>query len=319
MNKWNYIVLSIVLLAASCNTNVQEHKKESGLSINGMMYDVVFPFSDKQDEYLVHAIPHDSSNSTTYIIDTVKKEIIGETYFFDNGPDYFEHGVARFRKEGKIGLINKKGKVMLTPKYESVGIMDGGYGIVGVNCVSEKDGEYTATECMKYGIIDSLGNEKLPLIYESIHTGLLSMSVNFESNDSIERKRTPESMNYHLFKTKTEPCNADELIIYSPFKDEFSYNQRILQSGKYVKDGYELIFYPVSNKKNPTTICYQFKGDNCGKMNGEFNLKALGKFKCIFSDIDETVNINSITPGLCMDDSCKTFCNGSWGSYKKVK
>lgn len=41
-----------------------------------------------------------------------------ETVFFDNGPDYYEEGLSRFLKNGKVGFHDPKGKVVIEPEYD---------------------------------------------------------------------------------------------------------------------------------------------------------------------------------------------------------
>lgn len=41
-----------------------------------------------------------------------------ESVFFDNGPDYYEHGLARFIRNGKVGFHDDQGNVVIEPLYD---------------------------------------------------------------------------------------------------------------------------------------------------------------------------------------------------------
>lgn len=41
-----------------------------------------------------------------------------ESVFFDNGWDYYEQGLARFLKNGKVGFHDKKGNIIIKPEYD---------------------------------------------------------------------------------------------------------------------------------------------------------------------------------------------------------
>lgn len=69
----------------------------------------------------------------TYYID-LKAQPIGP-HFFDNGED-FCNGMAGIYKEGKWGLINSRGEVMIVPRYEAIGEFAEGKLPVSIDSVS---------------------------------------------------------------------------------------------------------------------------------------------------------------------------------------
>lgn len=69
----------------------------------------------------------------------------------------FKDGVAPFYKEGKWGLIDKEGTVILKPKYDVIEEFSEGRAVVGI-------GEYFNK---KYGYIDTNGKEIVPVKYDS--------------------------------------------------------------------------------------------------------------------------------------------------------
>lgn len=224
-----------LLLACNRQSDKQE-KGDNGSSpnlINGVLYDTIITFSHDA-KHLVHALKeNDSIGFIANIIDTTTDQIIGETYWFDNGPDLFSNGVARFKKGNRIGLVNYKGEIVLMPKYQMMGPINAGYAIVGDSCIYEENGEHTSVTCAKYGIIDSAGNEKLPVIYKDIHVGKLPIGVDSNMN---QLPTQPKDMNYHLFYKRNDvPCgdNYKDMIIYAPFSESFWANGKTIFGGVY--------------------------------------------------------------------------------------
>lgn len=75
-------------------------------------------------------------------------------------PVYFQsiahcyHDRVRFKKDNKFGYLNSKGKIVILNNFEEAGSFSNGYSIVKVND--------------KSGIIDTFGNELLPIVYDEI-------------------------------------------------------------------------------------------------------------------------------------------------------
>ena len=94
---------------------------------------------------------HPSFPETEYLVGVVKK---GELFrigkdgsmkfrsvFFDNGPDYYEEGVARFVQqvngEDKIGFHDRKSTVIIPPIYSFASPFRNGYAFVCKGCWEE--------------------------------------------------------------------------------------------------------------------------------------------------------------------------------------
>ncbi len=84
----------------------------------------------------------------------------------DNGPDYFEEGLARFRTGGKIGFFDKKGKVVIQAKYTFARPFSDGLAAVCDSCKEVRQGEYTAVAGGKWGFINTSGALVIPLQFE---------------------------------------------------------------------------------------------------------------------------------------------------------
>ncbi len=80
------------------------------------------------------------------------------TYFFDNGCDYFEEGLARGIVNGKMVYINKLLDVALSPPFEFLTSFDYGHAVVcNGPFITSTDGEHTFRTGGKCGLINKQG------------------------------------------------------------------------------------------------------------------------------------------------------------------
>jgi hypothetical protein len=84
----------------------------------------------------------------------------------DNGPDYFEEGLARFGTGGKIGFFDKKGKVVIQAKYAFARPFSEGLAAVCDSCKEVREAEYTAVAGGKWGFINTHGALVIPHQFE---------------------------------------------------------------------------------------------------------------------------------------------------------
>lgn len=85
------------------------------------------------------------------------------TQSFDNGADYFCHGLARYQLDGKYGYMNKKLEVVVPPSYDFAFPFNGAHGVVCADCRLQPDGEHTAVLCAHCGAVDPQGQLEAPL------------------------------------------------------------------------------------------------------------------------------------------------------------
>ncbi len=82
--------------------------------------------------------------------------------------------------EGKWGVINKKGEVIVPPEYDEISLFREGFAIVAQKDAKESVG-FDFDSKTKYGIIDKEGNEIVPPKYDKIyefHEGLAKVQLN---------------------------------------------------------------------------------------------------------------------------------------------
>lgn len=83
-------------------------------------------------------------------------------YLFDNGPDPFCEGLARFRKDGLFGFFDETGRVVISPRFEWVEPFEEGSARYGKGCRFVPDGEHRRVECTGWGHVDRNGRPVTP-------------------------------------------------------------------------------------------------------------------------------------------------------------
>lgn len=88
---------------------------------------------------------------------------------YDNGPDYFEEGLARFAENGKMGFFNARGKKVIPATYDWATPFRDGLAAVCNGCREVPlDHERMQIDGGSWGMIDPAGKTVLPMIYEKL-------------------------------------------------------------------------------------------------------------------------------------------------------
>ena len=74
-------------------------------------------------------------------------------YIFDNGPDYFEEGLARFVENGKMGFHDNALNIVVPAKYDFVFPFKNGQAKAGTDCHKKQQGEHFSVLCEHWEII----------------------------------------------------------------------------------------------------------------------------------------------------------------------
>ncbi|ANW03992.1 WG repeat-containing protein [Bradyrhizobium icense] len=80
----------------------------------------------------------------------------------DNGPDYFEDGLARSRVGGKIGYIDRKLNLVIPAEYDGAYPFKDGVAVVCTACTIAGEGEHSWYEGGQWGRIDRKGRVVSP-------------------------------------------------------------------------------------------------------------------------------------------------------------
>ena len=84
---------------------------------------------------------------------------IMRTLMYDNGPDYFEEGLVRSLKDGKVGFMDKNLDLIIERKFDFAFPFKNGKAEVCVGCTRNTDGEYSYYEDGVWYYIDTKGKK----------------------------------------------------------------------------------------------------------------------------------------------------------------
>ena len=90
------------------------------------------------------------------LIDNTGKLVL-EVFTYDNGPDYFKEGLARYVKDGKMGFFDENGKIVIQAQFDFVYPFEGGKAQFVSGGKQVSDGEHTKIEGGTAGTIDKNG------------------------------------------------------------------------------------------------------------------------------------------------------------------
>ena len=74
-------------------------------------------------------------------------ELVIRPKIYDNGPDYFSNGLARYVEGELYGYFDESGKIVIEAQYEFAWPFQDGRAQVGEDCQFDSDGEHTLVEC----------------------------------------------------------------------------------------------------------------------------------------------------------------------------
>ncbi len=95
-----------------------------------------------------------------------KGNVIIRPFVFDNGPDYFQEGLARFVKNGKFGFFDKTGKTVIEASFDFAMPFHEGLSAVCAGYKQESDGEHGSIAGCTWGYINKNGKTVINLKYE---------------------------------------------------------------------------------------------------------------------------------------------------------
>jgi hypothetical protein len=87
------------------------------------------------------------------------------THYYDNGPDYFEEGLARTILNGKFGFMDERLKIVIKPSFDFAFPFENGHAIVCNGCRIYKEGEHQTVTGGKWGVINRQGELIIPPRY----------------------------------------------------------------------------------------------------------------------------------------------------------
>jgi len=152
--------------------------KDSLVGVKNQKEDIVVPaqfkiFSNLEDGELVEGetIYFDGvkkgeakeKNAWGYVYDK-KGNFLYRPLFYDNGADYFSEGVRRFVKNGKVGFVDRNGKVVIEPTHDFASPFNYGYTAFCDGCDWEKtEDEHKAIVGGTWGVMNFKGEMATPI------------------------------------------------------------------------------------------------------------------------------------------------------------
>ena len=76
-------------------------------------------------------------------------------FTYDNGPDYFEEGLARFVSEGKMGFFDQALTIQIPARYDFAFPFVEGKAKVGMDCQLRPQGEHHLVSCQQWEMISN--------------------------------------------------------------------------------------------------------------------------------------------------------------------
>ena len=104
----------------------------------------------------VMEFPNDSSYGKWIAIDQ-QQRVLYDIVAIDNGPDYFQEGLVRVKRNEKMGFANQYGQVVIPCAYDFVGWFEAGKAKVALKAQAIKEGEHTRIEAEEWFFIDKQG------------------------------------------------------------------------------------------------------------------------------------------------------------------
>ena len=79
-------------------------------------------------------------------VDRAQRPVL-RPFLYDNGPDYYEEGLARFVDNGKMGFHNEALHIVVPAVYDFVFPFENGEAKAGTNCAFHREGEHSSVTC----------------------------------------------------------------------------------------------------------------------------------------------------------------------------
>lgn len=97
-------------------------------------------------------------------------EIVIRPFVFDNGPDDFQEGLARFTSDHKFGFFDKTGKIVIKPRFDFATPFQEGLAAICQGCKEKFSGEHRFMEGGSWGYINQKGEIVIPPQFEEVRS-----------------------------------------------------------------------------------------------------------------------------------------------------
>ncbi|TGM99551.1 WG repeat-containing protein [Leptospira dzoumogneensis] len=164
------VILAFLPLLAFCSKKLQltafeendvyGYKDQNGKVQISPQYSIAYDFNENGVGF--------SFGKGGWICIDPQNEVLLNVFAFDNGPDEFSEGLARFVENSKFGFFDSSCKKIIAANYDFAFQIHQGFSKVCNDCKSVSDGEHSTIEGGKYGLIDKTGKVIVPIEYDSL-------------------------------------------------------------------------------------------------------------------------------------------------------
>ena len=83
--------------------------------------------------------------------------VVVRPFVYDNGPDYFQQGLARFVQAGKMGFFDARGRVVIPARFTFATPFTEGLAAFCEGCGWKEEGEHRVVTGGRWGFVDRAG------------------------------------------------------------------------------------------------------------------------------------------------------------------
>lgn len=149
-----------IQLTAFEENGVYGYKDQNGKVLISPQYSLAFDFNE-------NGVGFSFGKGGWICIDSQNKVLLN-AFTYDNGPDYFSEGLARFVENSKFGFFDASCNKVISANYDFAFPIQEGFSLVCNGCESVSDGEHSSIHGGKYGMIDKTGKIVIPIEYDLI-------------------------------------------------------------------------------------------------------------------------------------------------------
>lgn len=103
------------------------------------------------------------ADSSGWIYIDTQGNILIRPYIYDNGPDYFSEGLARFVENSKFGFFDDSGKIVIDAQWDFAYPFTNGKAAVCEGCKIITENEHSGITGGEWGYIDRKGKVIIPI------------------------------------------------------------------------------------------------------------------------------------------------------------
>lgn len=130
---------------------------------------IIVPRFSAAESFSNRSIAAVADKSGWMYIDTGGTVLI-RPYLFDNGPDPFQEGLARFIKNGKFGFFDESAREIIPAKFDFIFPFSDGRAAFCSGCKEKKEGEHSSFEGGQWGFIDVQGGIVISPKFEKVES-----------------------------------------------------------------------------------------------------------------------------------------------------